>query len=71
LGQGIIPDLEKVGSPKGVPNYPLNRSEAAIALKVAEAARDVAVKALKGRHFQPAAKAITHLLQGALEVVLA
>jgi hypothetical protein len=75
LGQGIIPDLKKVINP-GVPGYPLERSEAASALKVAEIARDIAVEGLKGgkdniQKLHHTAKIVCPLLQAALEIVLA
>jgi hypothetical protein len=69
LGQGVIPDLERVI--KGVQNYPLDRSVAVAALKIAETARDLAVKGLRERKFQEAARVVCPLLHCAREAILA
>ena len=75
LGQGIIPDLERVIN-EGVKNkkgenYPLDRSVAAAALKIIESARDLAVKGLRERNFQQAARVVCPLLHSAREAILA
>lgn len=80
LGQGIIRDLDRVAR-GGEPKLPLSKNEAAIALRVAEAARDVAVKGLADAKrleqakaidkIKESAKIISSLLQVTLEVVLA
>jgi hypothetical protein len=77
LGEGIIRDLIKVRE-NGLPDYPLKKTDAEVAWKIAVAALAMAEKGLEQaeakneiKKIHKSAKIVSSLLQSALEVVLA
>lgn len=73
LGQGIIPDLQKVLA-GGYPRSPLKSADAEVALKAAQNARSLAEKGLQQNdinNLKQAAMDVVTQLQSALNAVLA